>query len=318
MRFEINTLDRNGMRILELTDTESDSKLHILPFYGALWHAWYFSYGGEPLNLLDQYADKETLEHSLRASFKGTKLSPFACRIPGGSYAANGKNYQFRHLSPDGNVLHGLLFDKPFKVKEKILSDRFAAATLEYAYRQEDEGYPFDYDCRITYQLGKDNVVKLSTSLHNLSSEKIPVMDGWHPYFSTGTPIDRCMLQFNAEALIEFNESLVPTGRMQPYSRFRSPEPLKDTALDNSFLIAADTDGPVCTLYDPEKNINIAFSPDKHYPVLQIYIPPDRQSIAIENLSGAPNAFNNGMSLKWINPGEKMTFETRYHARRTT
>jgi aldose 1-epimerase len=45
---------------------------------------------------------------------------------------------------------------------------------------------------------------------------------------------------------------------------------------------------------------------------LQIYTPEDRKSIAIENLSSAPDAFNNGMGLLVLEPGETKMFTTTY------
>jgi aldose 1-epimerase len=43
-----------------------------------------------------------------------------------------------------------------------------------------------------------------------------------------------------------------------------------------------------------------------------LYTPPDRKSIAIENLSGAPNAFNNKIGLHYVKPQEDIVFETSY------
>ncbi|MGL6269156.1 MAG: hypothetical protein ACRC2O_14590, partial [Chitinophagaceae bacterium] len=56
----------------------------------------------------------------------------------------------------------------------------------------------------------------------------------------------------------------------------------------------------------------IEFHPDKSYPYLQLYTPPHRNSIAIENLSAAPDAFNNGMGLVTLEPDHTRTFSTRY------
>jgi len=52
--------------------------------------------------------------------------------------------------------------------------------------------------------------------------------------------------------------------------------------------------------------------PSSQYPYLQLYIPPDRNSIAIENLSGAPNALNNKMGLHVVKPQNNIVFDTSY------
>jgi aldose 1-epimerase len=45
---------------------------------------------------------------------------------------------------------------------------------------------------------------------------------------------------------------------------------------------------------------------------LQIYTPPHRKSIAIENLSSAPDAFNNKIGLIELGPEDSHAFQTRY------
>ena len=69
---------------------------------------------------------------------------------------------------------------------------------------------------------------------------------------------------------------------------------------------------PMCVLRNPVKKVEIEIHPEKSYPYLQIYIPPHRKSIAIENLSGAPDAFNNGMGFITLEPGESALFKTSY------
>ena len=56
----------------------------------------------------------------------------------------------------------------------------------------------------------------------------------------------------------------------------------------------------------------VAFFPDAGYPYLQIYTPPHRESIAVENLSGAPNCFNNKMGLLLLQSGHSQIFTVRY------
>jgi aldose 1-epimerase len=52
--------------------------------------------------------------------------------------------------------------------------------------------------------------------------------------------------------------------------------------------------------------------PERAYPYLQVYTPPHRKSIAIENLSSAPDAFNNKMGLIALGPEDSQAFQTRY------
>jgi aldose 1-epimerase len=47
---------------------------------------------------------------------------------------------------------------------------------------------------------------------------------------------------------------------------------------------------------------------------LQVFIPDHRQSIAIENLSSAPDSFNNKMGLVILPPGQSRSFKVFYRA----
>ena len=69
---------------------------------------------------------------------------------------------------------------------------------------------------------------------------------------------------------------------------------------------------PLCTLTHPHKGVSVEFHPERSYPYLQVYTPDHRQSIAIENLSAAPDAFNNRMGLVTLEPDHTKTFSTRY------
>ena len=52
--------------------------------------------------------------------------------------------------------------------------------------------------------------------------------------------------------------------------------------------------------------------PLMNYPYLQLYIPADRKSIAIENLSGIPNCFNNKIGLQLMKPHQNLVLKTSY------
>lgn len=63
------------------------------------------------------------------------------------------------------------------------------------------------------------------------------------------------------------------------------------------------------------KKLQLEISCDKLYPILQVYTPDHRKSIAIENLSAAPDAFNNGIGLTALAAGKEITYSTCYSIR---
>lgn len=312
MAFEKKETLTNGLNITELIHTESGTRVHILPAAGALLHGWIVQHNGQPVNLIDHYADQDDLAANLTNSYKSANLSPFACRIPDGKYTYQGHRYEFAHKFSDGNAIHGLLADKPFEAGEvQQTADRIAAA-FHYAYRKDDSGYPFQYDCTVVYTLHADRRLTLETSVKNVSDTTIPIVDGWHPYFTTGTKVDDCQLQFFSKEVIEFDDRLIPTGERTPYRVYEQARLLGETELDHSFILDEAAPQPKCTFSDPARGISLQFYPSEHYPVLQIYTPPHRNSIAIENLSGAPDAFNNGIGLILLEPGNTQVFSVTY------
>ncbi|WP_083550213.1 aldose 1-epimerase [Chitinophaga jiangningensis] len=311
MRFSMLSFQEGGFDIVALTDGKNGTTVEIIPAHGALLHAFKVKQGNNTLNLIDSYKDLADMQQDLKNSFKNVKLSPYACRIKDASYSFNGKDYTLEKTIAPGNAIHGLLYNAPFKVVSQEADDTRATVTLAYSYNQEDAGFPFAYDCTATYTLHPDNELQITTTVTSKSDAVMPLMDGWHPYFSTGTPVDQLVLTFASKQIVEFDEKLIPTGKVLPFTEFRTGKGLQGVELDNSFVLDFSASQPLAVLRDPVKNISISFHPSPQYPILQVYIPPHRKSIAIENLSGAPNAFNNGLGLVELAPGASQQFDTR-------
>src|SRR5436190_21486990 len=101
------------------------------------------------------------------------------------------------------------------------------------------------------------------------------------------------IVQYQSKLMIEFDDNLLPTGNYLPYNTFNSMKQFGDTFLDNCFELN-ETGTIACTLKNEKNGLQLNIIPASSYPYLQIYTPPHRDSIAIENLSSAPDAFNNG------------------------
>lgn len=314
MPFNVRTESKNGMEAVVLADPAGTTAISILPGYGAMLHGFVIPTASGPVNIIDHYEDKASIEVGLKKSFKGCKLSPFVCRIRDGKYKYDGVEFEFTEKFSEGSAIHGLLFDRPFKITGSFADDEQASVVLRYQYKGEDEGYPFHYACEIRYTLMARGVLQLQTSILNQDSIPIPLADGWHPYFALGGKVDNWKLCFRTKGLVEFNESLLPTGRMLPYDHFDEETLIGNLLLDQSFVSAAAPGQVACTLTNPENGIRLQLFPDENYPFLQIFIPPHRNSIALENLSAPPDAFNNHINLISLSPGHTKTFTVHYQA----
>jgi aldose 1-epimerase len=186
-----------------------------------------------------------------------------------------------------------------------------AECKLLYRYKGTDPGYPFAFDMNIRYRLEAGSRLTIITTVHNRSERNIPMADGWHPYFKLGDTVDTATLQINTKKEVEFNELLIPTGRIIKNNKWFRGASLKDISLDKCFELMMDEPLPHCTLSDNSLGLAVYIYPDRSYPYLQVYTPPHRKSIAIENLSSTPDAFNNKMGLIELGPEDSKAFTTR-------
>ena len=310
--FSIQKKEENGFKKIILKDEISKTFAEIIPSCGAILYAFAAQNKGEEINVIDSYKDAADFNKNHLKSFLGSKLSPFVCRLNQGKYHFAENDYKIEKFYMGNNALHGLLSDKEFAIIEESKNELHASVTMKYEYRKEDKGYPFNYDCVITWQLEKDNLLSVITECTNNDKGLIPLQDGWHPYFTLGDSIDNLQLEFQSEEMVEFNEELVPTKKLIPYHDFNSLKKIGATFLDNCFTLNMGDCQPLCVLRNQEKGIEVEIHPDHSYPFLQLYTPPHRRSIAIENISGAPDAFNNGMGVITLEPRQSAVFKTAY------
>jgi aldose 1-epimerase len=260
------------------------------------------------LNCIEGFGSVEDARRHITNGFKSAKLSPFVCRMRHGSYTLANQDYRIKKYYLGDHAIHGLVFDLPFTVSSVSQSDTHAEVQLSLQYDGADKGFPFPYLLQVGWKLEAGNKLTVSTAVSHQNAMSIPYTDGWHPYFTLGGTVDEWILQFSSNGQLEYDAELLPTGKKFEDSRFENGCSLKGIELDNSFELAAETAG--CVLAN--NKIRLHIEPIAGYPILQVYIPPQRKSIAIENLSGPPDNFNNGMDLLLLAPGEKKTFITSY------
>jgi aldose 1-epimerase len=312
MPFKIFASIENGIGLVNLKDEKTNTLVSVAPQYGAMLHAFSVNTTNGFHNIIDNYLNLEDIQKNLGTSFKSSKLSPFVCRIPQGKYLYDNVEFEFADKFTDGTAIHGLLYNKIFLLSDEFTDEQQASAVFKYNYKEDNEGYPFSYRCEIRYTLLPQNLLQIQTTIINLDDLPIPIADGWHPYFKLGGKINDWLLYFNASAMVEFDKKLVPTGRLLEYKDFNEETAIAGTQLDNCFLLNIDEGCAACTLRNVSNGLQVNFFPNATYPYLQIYTPPHRNSIAIENLSAAPDAFNNKMGLLMLAPRHTHTFTVHY------
>jgi aldose 1-epimerase len=205
------------------------------------------------------------------------------------------------------------MYDTPFEITSTHADEISASVRLKGSYNGSDPGYPFPYEVELEWVLREGASLSITSTLWHQNAFEIPMAEGWHPYFTLGGKSDDWVLQFNTNRRMEYDAELLPTGQLIKDDRFLHGMSLAGVHLDNGFVWSEDEPAfQRCVLSN--QDIVLTLLPDKSFPVLQVFTPDDRNSVALENLSGAPDNFNNHLLLISLAPGMQHQFTTCYVA----
>jgi aldose 1-epimerase len=310
MRFTVLTSQESGHQVVELQDKQTGTTAQLYSF-GALLNAFTIPTKTGTFNGIDGFSSINDAIANATAGFKSSKLSPFVCRLQHGKYTFGDTAHTIEGFYLGEHAIHGLLFNALFEIIETKSTDLESSVTFSHHYQGTDPGYPFPFTLQVTWKLSAGNTLQVVTKATNNHNSAIPFSDGWHPYFVMGETIDSATLSFTTNKQLEFSEDLLPTGNTIEDNRFMGGQKMEGVFLDNCFLLDNHTNSKhSCTLKNDV--VTLTITPGKQYPYLQIYTPPHRKSIAIENLTSAPDSFNNGMGLLMLEPNKKYSFSTSY------
>lgn len=244
-------------------------------------------------------------------------LSPFTGRIPDGIYSFQDSKYKLDINKPNENVaIHGLVYDKPFSLVDKVVSDGFVSLHFEYIIKDNMfSGYPFNLLLKKIFTFSEKGL-EISNLAKNIGSNRLPFGDGWHPHFSFGDKIDDLVLELNASSIYNNTKRKIVSSKkhLTKSSKYNTGKGvIGKRVFDHCYTdIASDKSGmSFASLYYNSLKMTLWF--DSSYRYIQIYTPEDRKSIAIEPLTCTSNSFNNKNGLIVLGPGEE--FKGRYGIR---
>ena len=228
-------------------------------------------------------------------TYASSILFPFANRIKDGSYSFEGKDFQFEiNQKEENNALHGLVYNKTFKVVDKKSSETSASVILQYDEVNESKGFPYTFAIQLKYTLTKKDL-NLSVSIKNTDVKSFPFTLGWHPYFST-SDLYKSTLAFDSNKKLILGDRNITTGieKIESINIFE----VKDKQLDDCYIL----DSGKTVFKTPDYELTIKASSKENF--LQMYTPPKENIIAIEPTTGVSDSFNNSIGLQVLNPNE--------------
>jgi aldose 1-epimerase len=224
-----------------------------------------------------------------------------------------------------GNVrgerpIHGLVTSSPLWQVKEVAADAQSAhvsSRLEF-WRYPDlmAQWPFAHEYEMTYSLA-DGVLEVKTTITNLSTDPMPVVIGFHPFFQIpGIPRDEWVAHLSARVHVVADEHQIPTGEMRPLD-IANPLPLRGQTLDDGFTdLERDADGRAhFSIESGGKTVEALFGPK--YRVATIYLPAPppgetREFICFEPLAAIISGVNlvrqgRYSDLQTVSPGGKWT-----------
>jgi aldose 1-epimerase len=297
MPYTARTERLDGIEIVRLEDTGHEASIAIAPSIGNIAFSWtvrgrsflYFPY--------PSLADFARQPRLCGVPF----LAPWANRIDGDGFWANGKRYTFNaslgNLRKDGNQkpIHGLLsFSNAWRLVE-AKADAGAAwsiSRLEF-WRHPDmmAQFPFPHTLTMTHRL-REGVCEVETAIENLGADPLPVAVGFHPYFRLhDTPRDQWHVHLAARDHFVLNPQLIPTGERKPIE-FEDPHALAASQLDDVFgNLVRDADGRARFWVEGgAERVTVSYGPK--YTIAVVYAPRGQEFICFEPMSAVTNAFN--------------------------
>ena len=92
-------------------------------------------------------------------TYASSILFPFANRVNYGNYSFLGKNYQLDcNEKKNENALHGLVYDKKFKIVNEIINENYVEIKLLYEITNAHKGFPYSFKIELSYELHESSL----------------------------------------------------------------------------------------------------------------------------------------------------------------
>ncbi|MDA4123708.1 MAG: aldose 1-epimerase [Thaumarchaeota archaeon] len=214
-------------------------------------------------------------------------LVPYAGRIRGGRYTFEGRRFTLP-VAQDGHAIHGFAKD----ARWKLVGEKTGSVTLGSRLRSSE--YPSVLDAQITYSVRSESF-STACFVTNVGPRSCPFEAGFHPYFLAR---NWRIVTTGRTYRYRLVDTYFPTGERTPFS-FEDVGP--GTSLDDSFRVS----GPIRL----ETEGHTLVMTRRRMPYLIVYNgkSAEGKSVAVEPYSGLEDAYNSGIGLVILKPGESFS-----------
>ncbi|HEY6408755.1 MAG TPA: aldose 1-epimerase [Ktedonobacteraceae bacterium] len=284
---------------LSLSSTDqSDSSRNILVRIAPEFGSNLFRFRAGEHHLI--YTDQELLT---KRDFTGTfVLWPFPNRVRDKRYTYHGQRYSLENVHRPGGyptLVHGLVFDRPWHYTQPVIRTDSVSVTTYIDIDAESPyyaAYPFDSRLSLTYTLSGTELT-VTYQVHNKSARTLPFGFALHPYFSTFADKHEVLISIPAQAVMEADEEMLPTGRifdvrkvMYAMYDLRDPTPVAYLKLDHVYT---RLNSPALSIVDYTKfAMQLHISATDDFTHLVIFTPQQLPSICIEYQTCSTDAIN--------------------------
>ena len=264
-------------------------------------------YRVDGFDVIDGYGPEE-----LATAARGVPLLPWPNRLRDGRYEFAGETHQLPLTEPARrNALHGLTRWSSWQVSEHAADHVVLSHVLH-----PQPGYPYTLDLSVGYSLSAAGLRVVITG-RNLGPTPAPFGAGQHPYIRVDEGlIDTALLRAPAALRFRSDRRQIPVGEPVPVRGkydLRRGLRLGARRLDTAFTgLARDADGPARVVMTGRRR-RVTVWQDAAFEHLMLFTgdtltPAERRrGLGVEPMTCAPNAFQNGIGLRILEPGEACT-----------
>ena len=253
-------------------------------------------------------------------------LFPWPGRVANGIFHFEGREIRLPiNEEAHGHAIHGLTWNCAFRVVRR--GPYYVHTELDSSSSEELASYwPYRFLLEVDYEVG--NGLRVRAKARNIGDLTMPFGFGAHPYFrapvgGAGTRADLTVQVAPATSRWPIDEKMIPTGPpLALDGRFdlRNPQRLAAGSYDDAFHLGAGRDlaAPCARLVNRANLTALEVRAEAEFGEFVVYAPPDREVVALEPYTCAPDAFNlaaHGIAsgLRVLRPGA--SFETSFEIR---